>query len=88
MTGPLRYIIVGTGGFGGAWCREFLPRLTKLGKAVPVAAVDISPDALANARKHLELPAAKCYTDLARAFDENPADLGIVVVPPAHHEQI
>lgn len=88
MAGPLRYIIVGTGGFGGHWCREVLPRLAEMGKAVPAAAVDINEQALKNARDHLKLPANKCYTDLERAFDENDASFGIVVVPPAHHEQI
>jgi len=88
MGRPLRYIIVGTGGFGAQWCKLFLPRLAEMGKAVPAAAVDVNPDALANAREHLRLSADKCYTDAAKAFDENDADFGIVVVPPAHHERI
>jgi len=85
---PLRYIIVGTGGFGAYWTSTVLPRLAELGKAVPVAAADISPKALENARRHLNLPEARCYTEVARAFDENPADFAIIVVPPAHHESV
>lgn len=87
-TAPLRYIQVGTGGFGAYWCRSFLPRLTELGKAVPVAAVDISPDALKNAQEHLGVLPERCYTDLSRALDENPADFLTIVVPPAYHESV
>jgi len=85
---PLRYIQVGTGGWGAYWCSTVLPRLTTLGKAVAVAAVDLNPDNLTNARQHLKLPAAKCYTDLKKAVAENEADFAIVVVPPAHHESV
>ena len=88
MAESLRYIIVGTGGWGASWCRDVLPRLAEMGKAVPAAAGDINRDALKNAREHLKLPARKCYTDIKKAFDTNQADFGIVVVPPAHHEEI
>ncbi|HEY3281503.1 MAG TPA: Gfo/Idh/MocA family oxidoreductase [Armatimonadota bacterium] len=88
MAEPLRYILVGTGGWGGAWCAHFLPRLIELGKAVPAAAVDLDSEHLQNAVRHLGIPEGRCYTDLARALDENPADFAIVVVPPAHHESV
>jgi predicted dehydrogenase len=88
MTEPLRYIIVGTGGFGGTWCQEFLPRLATVGKARVVAAVDLDPSALLNAQQYLGLPPERCYADIQRAFDENPADFAIVVVPPASHERV
>jgi len=88
MTEPLRYIIVGTGGFGGQWCKEFLPRLATVGKARVVAAVDLDPSALLNAQQYLGLPPERCYADIQRAFDENPADFAIVVVPPASHERV
>ena len=65
-----------------------LPRLAEIGKAAPVAAVDTNGEALLNAQKHLALPPEKCYTDAARAFDENEADFAVVVVPPAHHESV
>lgn len=86
MKAPLRYIIVGTGGMGRHWCAVTLPRLTDLGKAIPVAAVDISSEALLNAQQHLGLPSERCYVDMARAFADNPADFVIVVTPPDHHE--
>ena len=88
MNDPLRYILVGTGGFGGYWCRTVLPRLGQIGKAVPVAAVDVSEASLVNAREHLAVPPERCYRDFNRAFDENPADFAIIVVPPAHHEAV
>jgi len=88
MDKPLRYILVGTGGFGGYWCSGVLPRLGQLGKAQAVAAVDINPQAMKNAQQHLKLPADRCYTDIKRAFDDNQADFAIVVVPPAFHEAV
>jgi predicted dehydrogenase len=53
-----------------------------------VAAVDLNPDALQNAREGLGLCADQCYTDIQRAFDENEADFCTVVVPPAFHESV
>lgn len=85
---PLRYILVGTGGWGGAWCRHFLPRLAEIGKAYPVAAVDANETHLANAREHLKLPAERLFTNIEQAFDSNPADFAVVVVPPAFHESV
>ncbi|HPK01659.1 MAG TPA: Gfo/Idh/MocA family oxidoreductase [Candidatus Sumerlaeota bacterium] len=81
-----RVIQIGTGGFGACWCEWFLPANVREGLIEVVAAVDINPDNLAHARKHLNLPAERCYTDVRRALDENPADFCTIVVPPAHHE--
>jgi predicted dehydrogenase len=53
-----------------------------------VAAVDVNPEALENARQHLGLSAAQCYTNIEQAFKENPADFCVIVVPPAFHEQV
>jgi len=83
-----RMIQVGTGGFGGAWCRQFLPPNVKDGLIEVVAAVDVNPEALKNAQEGLGLPPRKCYSDIRKAFDENKADFATVVVPPAHHEAI
>ncbi len=88
MNKPLRYIQVGTGGWGSFWCEYFLPRLAVLGKATAVAAVDVNPDHLKQAQQHLGLPAEKCYTDAAKALAENRADFVIIVVPPAYHEGV
>lgn len=83
-----KMIQVGTGGFGAWWCKVFLPPNIKEGLVEVVAAVDINPEALLNAREHLGLPEDKCYTDINKAFDENPADFCTIVVPPAFHEDI
>jgi predicted dehydrogenase len=81
-------ILVGTGGQGRAWCARFLPPNIADGRVEVVAAVDINPAALANAQEHLGLPPERCYTDMTRAFDENPADFAIIVTPPAFHEAV
>ena len=83
-----RMIQVGTGGFGATWCRQFLPPSVREGRIKVVAAVDVNPAALQNARRYLGLPPERCYADIRRAFDERPADFCTVVVPPADHEQV
>lgn len=88
MTKPLRFIHVGTGGWGRYWSRTVIPHLIGLGIAEPVAAVDVDPANLANAREGYGIDPSRCYTDAARAFSEQPADFAIIVVPPAHHEAI
>ena len=84
----LRMIQVGTGGWGKAWCQRFLPPNVGEGLIAVVAAADVNPKALENARDFLGLKAERCYTDASRAMDENPADFCTIVVPPAHHEEI
>jgi len=83
-----RMIQVGCGGFGAAWCSQFLPPNIADGLIEVVAAVDINSEALKNAQQHLGLKADRCYTDIGKAFDENRADFSTVVVPPAHHESV
>ena len=84
-----RFIQVGVGGWGGNWVQATLPRLIDELKLVEAAAVvDINPDTFPAAMARYHLPAAKCYTDAARAFAENPADFAIIVVPPALHERM
>ena len=85
---PYRFIQVGAGGFGGAWCSRFLPPSIADGLIDVVAVVDIDPATHANAVEHLGVPPERCYTDLDKALDENPADVCTVVVPPAHHESV
>ena len=83
-----KMIHVGTGGFGASWCQDFLPPNVADGLVEVVAAVDVNRDVHSNATQHLKLPPEKCYTDLARAFDDNPADFCTIVVPPAFHEEV
>ncbi|UVI32861.1 Gfo/Idh/MocA family protein [Paenibacillus spongiae] len=89
MTKRMRFIQIGTGGFGSYWCSAVLPYIVKeLGIAEAVAAVDVNPEAHRSIIDSLGLPPDKCYTDVHRAFAENAADFAIVVVPPAYHEQM
>jgi len=83
-----KMIQVGTGGFGRWWCSTFLPPNIEEGLVEVVAAVDINPDALVNAKETLGLHDDQLYTDVRKAFDENRADFCSIVVPPAAHEQI
>ena len=83
-----RMIQVGTGGHGRAWCSRFLPPNVADGLIEVVAAVDVNLEAHQNAIEHLGLSPDRCYTDLNRALDENPADFLTVVVPPKFHESV
>ena len=76
-----KMIQVGTGGFGAYWCQNFLPPNIKDGTIEVVAAVDISPEALNNARKHLGLRDDQLYTDIKKAFDAKKADFCTAVLP-------
>lgn len=83
-----KMIQVGTGGQGRAWCERFLPPNIDDGLIEVVAAVDVNADALINAQQHLGLSPEQCYTDIERAFGENPADFCTIVTPPAYHENV
>lgn len=83
-----KMIQVGTGGWGSWWCEHFLPPNVRDGLIEVVAAVDMDPAALENARKFLGLRDDQCYTDINKAFEENRADFCTVVVPPAFHEKV
>ena len=89
MSQPIyRMIQVGTGGHGRSWCSRFLPPSIAEGRIQVVAAVDLNPAALVNAQESLGLSPAQCYTDVGRAFAENPADFCAIVTPPAFHESV
>ncbi len=81
-----RMIQIGCGGFGAYWLEVVLPRTASFTELV--AAVDIDPKALENARRFAGLPQDKCYTDLSRALEENEADFVNVVVPMNLHEEV
>jgi len=87
MSGPLRYILVGTGGWGAQWCRTFLPPLKDSGRAIPVAAVDVNGEKLRYAQEYLGLSPQHCFTDFIDAVHKRRADFAIIVVPPQFHER-
>ena len=88
MSDPLRYIVVGTGGYAATWCRSVLPRLAALNKAICVGAVDTFSDRLHFARDYLKVPEQFCYTKLAEALDERPADFLVNLTPTSQHERV
>lgn len=83
-----RFIHIGTGGFGGYWAREVLPRLVKMGKIEPAAAVDMNPECHKNAIEGYGISPDLCFTEAKKAFDTVQADFAVIVVPPAYHEQM
>jgi predicted dehydrogenase len=81
-------ILIGTGGWGAAWCKRFLPPNAADGNVEVVAAADQSETALANAQEFLGLRRDQCYTNIEQAMRENKADFCAIVVPPAFHEMV
>lgn len=78
---PLRFILVGTGGFGTRWINNFIPQIKD--HAVMVAAVSRSERSLELPVATGLLPRSKCYTDIRRAIEENPCDFLALVIPPS-----
>lgn len=85
---PMRVIVVGTGGWGRSWCRGTLPRAVREGLIQVVAAVDIAPENLANAKEFLELKDEQCFTDAKNAFQSVKAEACVIAAPPEAHEQL
>ena len=75
-----RFIMVGAGGFSLFWQKLFLPEMKEF--AIPVAAVDVSEEALRNPVENGVLPPEKCYLDARRAIEENPCDFLVLIIPP------
>lgn len=87
MSEKLKFIHVGTGGFGAQWCKNVLPYVVdELKAAELVAAVDINPEAHRNVIEALNYDPQRCYTDLRQALREHPCDFVNIVVPPFAHE--
>lgn len=86
MNAPLRYVLIGVGGWGEHWRTEVLPRLKTLGLAEAAAAVDLNRDAVSLAKIDLGLTDAQLFTNADKAMAETRPDFVIIVVPPSHHE--
>jgi len=82
-----RFIHIGTGGWGSAWCFGFLPRLVQSGRLEPAAAVDIVSKNLRNAVKGYGIGRDRCFTEAAKAFEKAQADFVILATPPDQREQ-
>lgn len=76
----LKFILIGAGGFSEFWQETYIPQIEEY--AVPIAAVDISEEALKLPVKNRTVPADKCYTDARKAIEENPCDFLVLVIPP------
>lgn len=83
-------ILIGTGGQGDAWCREYLPPNIDDGTVEVVAAADVNEDALTNAtdEQGINLQADQCYTDPESAMKAHEADAVAIVVPPKFREDL
>lgn len=79
-----KFIQVGTGGFGRYWCRRLIPAIADI--AQPVAAVDVNPEALANAEE-AGIPVENRYTDIRAALKAHKADFIVLVTPPKFREE-
>lgn len=65
-----------------------MPRLRKIGLAIPVAAVDLNPEVLVKVKEQLGLGDDQLYTSAEQALAERKADFITIVVPPAFHEEM
>lgn len=81
-------ILVGTGSWGEWWCKYFLPPNIEDGLIEVVAVADKNPQSWECAKKWLHLSEEQCFTSAREAFQKTDADFCIIVVDPAHHEEI
>jgi len=88
MNKPLRYVLIGVGGFAHWWRTAFLPHIHELGLAEAVGAVDIDEKILPDAKESLNLTDDQLYTDADKCLAETKPDFIVIVVPPAFHEQM
>ena len=80
----MRLIQVGVGGFGKGW----VGRVQADPRAAHVALVDISQQALEEARHTTRLPASACFSDFRAAFSGVEADAVLNVTPPKVHHKV
>jgi predicted dehydrogenase len=79
-------LMVGAGGFAGAWLREFLPAL---GERVRVTGlVDVDRAVLNRASDALGLAPAQRFTDLDTAFAATDADFCVMAIPPKFNPDV
>jgi predicted dehydrogenase len=80
-----RCLLIGAGGIGGRWIREFLPVHRERVRVSAIA--DISPAARKEAGDDVGLPASERYPTMDAAFAGAEADFCVVAVPPEHHRR-
>jgi predicted dehydrogenase len=74
-------VLIGAGGFAGAWARKFLPAFRDRVEIVAIA--DINVEALAGSADALQIPASGRFTSYDEMIDTVEADLCFIVIPPA-----
>lgn len=84
----MRVLQVGSGGFGGRWCQEFLPANISDGLIEVAGLIDTDPRSLRAGQVLLGLPDSRCFVDPSEGFAHTKADFCTVVVPPSSHEEI
>jgi predicted dehydrogenase len=77
---PIDGILIGAGGFGGAWVRAFLPIAAERVQIIGLA--DVNATALAEAGDLLGVPDAARFTDPLALIATTEAKVAFVVIPP------
>lgn len=76
----MNFLQIGVGGFGGTWLKTISKSQHRL-----AALVDVKPESLAKASAEYNVPAERCFSDLAQALAAVQIDAAVVVTPPAFH---
>jgi predicted dehydrogenase len=76
-----RGVLIGAGGFAGAWAQRFLPHFRDRVEIVGIA--DINREALDRAATALGIPDEHRYSTYQQLIDELDADVCFIVLPPA-----
>lgn len=80
---PLAGILIGAGGFGGAWVRHFLPAMVESERLHMVGVADVNPKTLAEAGDLLGVPESSRFTDALELIATTDAEVAFVVIPPS-----
>ncbi|MGC4108438.1 MAG: Gfo/Idh/MocA family oxidoreductase [Thermomicrobiales bacterium] len=76
-------ILIGAGGFGGAWVHAFLPAMVEADRVRIVGIADVNPETLAQAGDFLGVPDEARFTDPLALIASTDAAVAFVVIPPA-----
>lgn len=82
----LRGVLIGAGGFGGAWARRFLPAFSDRIEMVGIA--DIAPEALNASADLLDIPVSHRHESAERMLDEIDADVCFIVIQPGARTEL
>lgn len=79
-------LMIGAGGFAGAWVRTFLPPFRDRLRVAGL--VDVNRQTLDQAGDLLGLPPTERFTDMDAAFAQTHADFCIMAIPPRYNKQV